>query len=296
MAVESVFSQTFSDWELIVADDGSFGEARRYLREVSDPRVTVLWLGHSGNPARVRNAGIARARGEYLAFLDSDDVWAPRKLEKQMIVLGDHPDFGWCYTHSDWINETGDPETPPPPRYPGEGWILEPLLRDPQVQIGMPGLVARRKLVLDAGGFDEQQRFAEDLDLFLRLAIRSQVVVVPEILYSIRLHRGHYSDDSVGLWQSRMRLYGKMARLVQDPELQAFCRVKRAHESLSVARLAGARGDELTVWRTLGLALSFSWPYPAWWLGALKAVVRVRLPKALLSRYRQWRRSHVGRA
>ena len=78
-AVESVYAQTFTDWELIFADDGSDLETRQYLQSLENrPRVTVVWLPHTGRPAIVRNAAVSRAVGEYVAFLDSDDLWASR--------------------------------------------------------------------------------------------------------------------------------------------------------------------------------------------------------------------------
>src|SRR4051794_23876242 len=158
-AVDSVFAQTLTDWELLIADDGSGAEARRYLQGLSDPRVTVLWLEHSGNPARARNAALRVARGEYLAFLDSDDLWAPRKLEEQVELLRARPGHRWCYTYADCIDGRGEPVSGMDLRPPGEGWILEPLLRDLAATIGMPALMAERALVLELGGFDEEQRF-----------------------------------------------------------------------------------------------------------------------------------------
>src|SRR5258708_34074473 len=88
LAVDSVFAQTFADWELLIADDGSDEETRAYLRGLENlPRVKVIWLSHSGNPSAVRNAALREARGDYIAFLDSDDMWMPAKLEPQIYVL-----------------------------------------------------------------------------------------------------------------------------------------------------------------------------------------------------------------
>jgi glycosyltransferase involved in cell wall biosynthesis len=78
--IDSVVAQTHTDWEMIIADDGSGAETREYLQRISDPRVRILWLSHCGNPARVRNAAIETATGSHLAFLDSDDLWAPVEL------------------------------------------------------------------------------------------------------------------------------------------------------------------------------------------------------------------------
>ena len=75
-AIDSVLAQTFTDWELIIADDGSEEETRSYLRSLGDRRMRTLWLPHSGNPARVRNAALRMTTGALVAFLDSDDLWA----------------------------------------------------------------------------------------------------------------------------------------------------------------------------------------------------------------------------
>ena len=73
-AVDSVLAQTYADWELVIADDGSAPQTRAYLQGVHDARVRILWLAHCGNPGRVRNAALAVATGRYVAFLDSEDV------------------------------------------------------------------------------------------------------------------------------------------------------------------------------------------------------------------------------
>src|SRR2546423_477819 len=79
-AVDSVFAQTFTDWELIIADDGSDAETSTYLATVDNPpRTRVLWRSHTGIPAAVRNAALREAAGTYVAFLDSDDLWVPQK-------------------------------------------------------------------------------------------------------------------------------------------------------------------------------------------------------------------------
>src|SRR5262245_25447599 len=125
-AIESVFNQTFADWELIVADDGSGEETRSYLLGLAQTRVRTLWLPHTGNPSRVRNAAIKVAGGRYLAFLDSDDVWAPAKLTRQMAALEAHPDRLWSYTGCDRIDEDGRPLGGAGSDAWPDGFILEP--------------------------------------------------------------------------------------------------------------------------------------------------------------------------
>jgi glycosyltransferase involved in cell wall biosynthesis len=294
LAIGSVFAQTFGDWELIIADDGSADDTSAYLRSIRDPRVRTICLRHSGNPSRVRNAAIEVAKGRYLAFLDSDDVWAPPKLQKQIEALRDRPDRRWSYTACAHIDENGEPFGPPPGGKHAsmnavrDGWIFDPLLKL-EASIAMPSVIAERGLVSEIGGFDEQQRFGEDLDLCVRLAMRSQVVALSEALTSVRHHGEHHSGDRIGAYVAWVRFYGKMAALAPDARLRSHCGRSRAATSVVLAGLQGDKGDHRSVWATLASASTFSWRYPEWWFGAMKAVVRPLVPKRLLSEYRRRR-------
>jgi glycosyltransferase involved in cell wall biosynthesis len=285
-AVESVCAQTFTDWELIVADDGSGEETRAYLQGLTDPRVRVLWLEHSGNPSQVRNCGIAAATGHYLAFLDSDDLWTPDKLQKQLAALSARPRARWSYTAIEQIDANGR-ALPKSSRFivRPEGWIFANLLRL-DIGIAMPTVLAERALVNEAGAFDPQQRFGEFHDLCLRLALKGEVVVVPEPLTCVRTHNDHYSSDRISDHRNWMRLYQKMAGLTTSPELRAHCARMRAETSIKLARQQGCEGDSRGAWSTLRSASAFSWRYPKWWLGALKEVVRPLIPPGLFIRGR----------
>ena len=110
LTLESVFAQTFEDWELIVADDGSDVATREYLGALAGAhRIKRVWLSHTGNPAAVRNAALREARGDYVAFLDSDDLWAPRKLESQMALLRQRRGRQWSYTAFTRVDRRGVP-------------------------------------------------------------------------------------------------------------------------------------------------------------------------------------------
>src|SRR6516225_703931 len=112
--VAAVYRQTLEDWELIIADDGSEEATRAYLRTLEgDRRVELVWLAHTGIPAIVRNAALRRARGEYVAFLDSDDLWAPEKLSRQVATLRSRPGCRWCYTAVSHIDGSGQPLAEP---------------------------------------------------------------------------------------------------------------------------------------------------------------------------------------
>jgi glycosyltransferase involved in cell wall biosynthesis len=108
-AVESVLGQTFADWELIVVDDGSTDDSREYVLSLHDLRVQLVSIAHSGSAAWARNTGIARARGEWIAFLDSDDLWTASKLERQLDALRAQPGCQWSCTGFSFIDENGEP-------------------------------------------------------------------------------------------------------------------------------------------------------------------------------------------
>jgi glycosyltransferase involved in cell wall biosynthesis len=275
-SVESVFAQTCSDWELVIADDGSNEATRAYLRTLPTSRVRTLLLEHCGNPSGVRNAALAVARGEFVAFLDSDDSWMPTKLERQLAAMraAGAPD-GWCYCLYEHMDRSGNrvvPRRPPPQHFP-DGPVFEPLLKL-DFAIPMPVVFAARALVDAAGRFDEQQRFGEFHDLCLRLALRSPVTALRENLCRIRTHDEHYSSDRIGAQTGWMRLYEKMATLAPTPRLRTHCRRMQGSTALSLAWLQGNSGDSAAVRSTLREAVRFSWTSPRWWYGAVKAAIR----------------------
>jgi glycosyltransferase involved in cell wall biosynthesis len=294
LAIASVVSQTYSDWELIIADDGSGEQTQNYLRSIQDSRVQTVWLQHCGNPSRVRNAAIAAATGQYLAFIDSDDIWAPSKLEQQIGALRTHAQCRWSYSGSNHIDEQGHALVNPSLQAltPSEGWILEPLLKL-AIAVAMPAVVAQRQLVQEIGGFDEQQLFGEFHDLCLRLAMRSEVIAVGDVLCSIRAHGQHYSADRIAATAGWMRLYRKMVNLIPDARLRAYCALMRAQTSLQLARLQGDRGDYRAARTTLRQAWRFSYRYPRWWWGALRQVARPAVPMGVSAALRQRGRSRT---
>jgi glycosyltransferase involved in cell wall biosynthesis len=290
LAIESVFSQTHADWEMVIADDGSGEETRGYLRSLGHPLVRTLLLPHHGNPSVVRNAAIRAATGRYLAFMDSDDLWAPSKLEKQIRAL-QHSSARWSYTNCDLIDAGGhvvaaDSRSTDPP----QGWIFEAILRL-SVAISMPTIVAEREIIDAIGGFDEQLRFAEWQDLCLRLALRGEAVSLREPLCRVRLHTDHYSADKLAAEMGWMQLYSKMAHLAPSPELRSYCQRMRAETSLNVARRQSEKGKHAAALTTLVMSMPFAWRYPQWWWGAAKRIARPAVPAFLMAAVR---RAHLG--
>lgn len=290
-AVDSVFAQTFADWELVIADDGSDEETRTYLRELqSDPHVSVIWLPHSGNPAAVRNSALRRARGEYLAFLDSDDEWLPEKLERQIVSLRMRADCHWSYTGYVIIDAAGKRCVDAAVVRPHRGPILELLLMH-EVSIWTPAVVAERRLVLDAGGFDEQLLLFEDYDLWLRLACRSEIDLIDAPLTRVRRsHDQHHSESARGAsmlagWQ---RALVKVRREVSEPDIRSLVEHLLAQSTLSLARLR-ANTDRREAALLLLRGCCDSWRCMDWWTGLPRALLKLAAPRGLLDLYRRSR-------
>jgi glycosyltransferase involved in cell wall biosynthesis len=282
-AVDSVFGQTFVDWELIVADDGSDGATAGYLAELaSRPRVTVLRLPHTGHPGAVRNAAWQAARGEYIAFLDSDDVWLPQKLALQVASLRSNPQRGWSHTAFTVIDATGKPLTGARERWwpATHGWILERLIRM-EVVIAMPSVMVRRGLLEQLGGFDPAQRMCEDYDLYLRLAELSEIQGVQQTLLLVRSHGEHFHRDTIVL-EDRARALEKLRARSTDRFLQLVLRRERAKVAAGLARSQAANGGRWAALRTLAKSSQYSWVYPEWWLWGAVAAARAVAPMGVV--------------
>ena len=108
-SIQSIFAQTVKDWELIVIDDGSKDDTTRILEELAavDKRIRFLKNEKNSGASYTRNRAVALARGEWIAFLDSDDLWRSDKLEKQLALIEKHPNAVICYTASSFIDDKG---------------------------------------------------------------------------------------------------------------------------------------------------------------------------------------------
>jgi glycosyltransferase involved in cell wall biosynthesis len=283
LAVDSVLAQTFLDWELVIADDGSDEETKAFLRGLSDrPNCRVNWLAHSGNPSVVRNSALREARGRFVAFLDSDDLWSPRKLDAQLAALNAAPHCRWSYTACHRIDAEGGllPRALQPTTPVRNGWIFEPLLTL-QASVAMPTLVAERTLIEEVGGFDEHQRYGEFHDLCLRLALRSEVVALADVLCSVRAHDEHYSADRRAAHRDWMRLFEKFCALAPTAQWRERSAWMRARVALDLAAIQAQGNDIRGIWRTLRAGEALSWRHRRLWHRSALALLRPFVPQAL---------------
>ncbi len=184
--IKSVQQQTFSDFEIIVIDDGSEDQTLKVLSQVEDPRLKIYSYNNSG-PSVARNLGISHSTGEYITFIDADDLWTPDKLEAQLAALQNHPEAGVAYSWTNFIGETGEFLRAGEPVW-FEGNVYTHLLNGNFMNSGSNPLI-RRKAIKSVGEFDPTLRYCEDWEFWLRLAARWAFVVVPkpQILYRLSL-------------------------------------------------------------------------------------------------------------
>jgi GT2 family glycosyltransferase len=205
-AVRSVVAQTYADWECLVVDNGSTDGTPEALAALGDDRVQVITTDKPiGGPA-ARNLGIARAEGaQWVAFLDSDDLWAPDKLERQVAALAAHPEAQWSTTacvdvdgrlavrHA--LRLADGPVLDPPvvvyPSGPTRGFLQS----DNRVPAGNTTVMAARDVLQQTGGFDPGLATCDDWDLWLRLATRSPLVYVDRPLAAYRIWDGQSSAN-----------------------------------------------------------------------------------------------------
>jgi glycosyltransferase involved in cell wall biosynthesis len=271
-AIDSVLAQS-TNHELIIADDGSESPTRELLQEFATrPCIRVLWAEHCGNPAMLRNSAIRVANGRYIAFLDSDDLWHSAKLARQLAALSLRPNCRWSYTWSTWI-DAQDHEIPVPAHgFPDSGSLVESLATL-DIGLALPTVLIERKLLIECGLFDESIGCYDDYDLYIRLAARSEALLVPERLASVRRHGSHFSrGNAYEALSARERFLGRGIEAVQSRRVRARLRRMRALDLAQLAYLAAQAARPHEARSRLRDSAVNGWHMPRCWYSAARAI------------------------
>lgn len=255
--IESVLAQDFPGLEHVIVDDGSTDGTEEAVRPYLD-RVRYVRQENAG-PSAARNRALSLARGEYVAFIDSDDAWRPGRLARQIPMLDANPRAGLLYAAIDYVDADGNPSPVRRSRRgTPSGRILPVLVRHNVMETST--VVARRALVEEAGGFDPRFRWNEDLDLWLRICLRNEAIYdpVPSVLQ--RRHPGQLIADQACLADALVEvLEGNLERLRRDgaefvpvaAKALAEVRLRRADRRFREGRPAEAEAElaaALRVW------------------------------------------------
>ena len=193
-SVGSLLQQTNPDWELIAIDDGSVDGTSDWLESQTDTRIHCHRQANQGVSA-ARNAGLALAKGGYVAFLDADDTWAPDFLEKMAAILDANPDIGLAYCG--WQNiglagGRGNPFVPPDYETPEKLVDLFSGCKWP-----IHAAMTRREAFLKTKGFNHELKNAEDYALWLEIAGKTSIARVPEVLAYYHFHDGVQASSNL---------------------------------------------------------------------------------------------------
>ena len=208
-AVDSVLAQTFSDYDVVIVNDGSSDNIKDWAATIQDPRVRLVSQSNRGL-AGARNTGIRESSGDYVAFLDADDRWHPTKLAKQVALMDASDSVGLVYTWMTLVNQTGEP-TGRFVKNCAEGHVWKSLILQNCVGSGSNPMV-RRVCFDQLGMFDENLgSYMEDRDMWLRIAPNYEFAVVKESLVDYRQHPSSASKNWVAMSRSARIFLNKAA-------------------------------------------------------------------------------------
>jgi len=231
-AVESIFNQTFSDFEFIIINDGSTDRTPEILTEFDDPRAKVINQPNRGLTASL-NRAIRLAKGEYIARMDADDISEPTRLERQVEVLDRDPDVVLVACWYEVIDEKGNFLAHR--RLPTDGRELTRLLMH-ENPICHGSVLMRKEAIEAVGLYDENLRYAQDYDLWLRMLRKGySFSIVPEFLYRYRI-----SPESV----AKLYLQRRYAALIKRGQKER-CKTTASHSFKSLSALSQKRKRSL---------------------------------------------------
>lgn len=230
-AVDSVLAQTYNSVEIIVVDDGSTDRTPQIIESLGN-RIRSLKQDNLG-PATARNSGVKIAHGDFIAFLDADDLWHPEKLTRQMQCLEARPEADLCITY---LQNFWSPEF----KAEAEHFSNHRLSKPTPGYFMLPTVLIRRDVFDSIGFFNTELQVCEDVEWFLRAVERNMVIfVLREVLLQRRLHASNLSRIPTVqrmLWQL-VRMFSSRSQTVQDALFQTVkssqIRLRRQDDDVS---------------------------------------------------------------
>lgn len=213
-AVHSVLAQDYEDMELIVVDDGSTDGTGEEIKGYGG-RVRLIQFSTNKGVSAARNKGILNARGKYIAFLDSDDLWVKGKMKIQTTFLDENPHYPICYTDEIWIRK-GRRVNPMEKHAKYSGWIFEKCL--PLCIISPSSAMMRKSLFSKVGLFDEALPVCEDYDFWLRVSSRFPIFFINQKLIIKR--GGHPDQLSQRSWGNDRYRVMALEKILSEPYLK----------------------------------------------------------------------------
>ena len=241
--LEGVRAQTFQDFEIIAIDDGSTDGTREWLSAQSD--LTVIFNEQNLGTYATLNVALARASGEFIAVLNDDDLWAPRKLEAQIELLDTHPQVGLMHTDGYFIDGKGERMEGSPlgfefPRTETGDVLVDLIYAN---KIIASAVLARRKCFDELGGFNESYFGSGDWEMWMRIAEKWHVGFVAEPLTMYRVHGANASHKLERIWKDDEKLRVWMAERSGSYPDSPRMRAALAHNQACLGTVRTLNGD-----------------------------------------------------
>jgi Glycosyltransferases involved in cell wall biogenesis len=272
-AIQSIEAQTYTHWELLVVDDASDDDTEQVVKAASNDKIVYCKLERIGEPSKVRNKGIPLTKGELVAFLDSDDLWHPDKLQKQVAALQQYPDAGYVLTNGYNFYEPGVPDMYFHKQLEGERYAdLFPDVCNGKIAAFSQVLLVRKEVLDEIGPFSEAYHDTT-FEFLGRLAHGREGVYLNEPLFYRRLHYSNVNrEDPPGNLQFFIDTIQQFAAKKMLPKTEADTAIFKAHihtgeYDLQNGRKTAARHHFMKAWQ-----------YKPFSVVALKKMLKASLP------------------
>ena len=198
-AIESIYSQSYKNWEIIFWDNQST-DSSQSIAQSFDKKIKYYYSKVHTNLGRARKLALEKANGDYIAFLDCDDEWLPKKLEQQVYQLENNREFGFCYTGVYYINEMGKNIVTYFPKAKTGNVFPQQLLN---YEIGIQSVLIRSGVPLT---FKEELEYCPDYDLLINISARYMGIVINKPLIKYRIVSGSLTTKKISLWWSEGKI------------------------------------------------------------------------------------------
>jgi glycosyltransferase involved in cell wall biosynthesis len=218
-AIVSVIQQSFKNIEIIVVDDGSIDDTDKIVKKlIKQTDIRYIYQKNKGVSA-ARNTGIQLSKGEFIAFLDSDDYWEPTKLEKQLLIFKTIPDVDVVYCKFHKVDSTGNPLPDSVQSLPPPSDLYKALLFGNIIYGSCSAVIVRKNILQEVGGFDSDLYIGEDQELWQRLAYRNKFHCIDEYLVYIRTHNKSAQANREYFEKGQLLFLNKL-KVTVSPEYQ----------------------------------------------------------------------------